>query len=96
MRAKWLPRLDNEEADALTNMDVRHFDPAKRIVVELKDLGFQVMPLLFEFGETYLAEREAAKSKAKLQKDPARGGGPLAGTKRRKVGESLRERDPWL
>ena len=31
LRAQWLPRLQNEEADALTNCDFRHFDAAKRI-----------------------------------------------------------------
>ena len=30
LRAHWLPRLENEEADALTNFDFRHFDPRLR------------------------------------------------------------------
>ena len=29
LRALWLPRLQNEEADALTNLDFRHFAPEK-------------------------------------------------------------------
>ena len=31
MHARWIPRLQNEEADALTNGDFRHFDPKRRI-----------------------------------------------------------------
>ena len=41
LRARWLPRLQNDEADQLTNMDFRHFDPKERIPVSLERLGFQ-------------------------------------------------------
>ena len=61
----------------------------------MDSLGFRVMPALFSFGEAYLSELEAAKSKDKIQKAQAKGGGPLAGSKKRKIGETLRERDPW-
>ena len=33
LRARWLPRLQNQEADDLTNYEFRHFDPKKRIKV---------------------------------------------------------------
>ena len=46
LRARWLPRLQNDEADQLTNMDFRLFDPKKRIRVSLERLGFQVLPEL--------------------------------------------------
>ena len=35
LRARWLPRLQNEEADALTNVDYRHFSADKRIPVDV-------------------------------------------------------------
>ena len=87
LRARWLPRLENEEADALTNADFHHFDPKKRVEVTLDGLGFKVLPLLFQVGEDYVAELERSKLKAKSQK--------AEGAKRRKMGQSLRERDPW-
>ena len=97
LRAKWLPRLQNEEADALTNLDFRHFDPAKRIPVELNSMRFGVLDALFKHGEEYITELEAAKAAEKeraakeLQEGRAQGGG----RKRKKASDSLRERDPW-
>ena len=51
LRARWLPRDQNQEADDLTNDEFRHFDPKKRIVVELRDLKFRIMDSLFEVGD---------------------------------------------
>lgn len=65
LRAHWLPRLENEEADALTNFDFRHFDPAKRVEVKLEDLEFAVLNELFAAGEEYVKALEDAKSKEK-------------------------------
>ena len=58
LRAHWLPRLENEEADALTNFEFRHFDPALRVEVQLKDLKFAVLDDLFKEGEAYIGTRE--------------------------------------
>ena len=55
-RARWLPRLHNQEADDLTNDEFRRLDPAKRIKVNLKDLQFRVMDSLFEVGDSYIKE----------------------------------------
>ena len=87
LRARWLPRLENEEADALTNADFRHFDAKKRIEVDITNLGFKVLPMLFQVGEDYVADLEHKKG----QKSSQQG----AGDKKRKIGQSLRERDPW-
>jgi hypothetical protein len=65
LRAHWLPRLENEEADALTNFDFRHFDPARRIEVKLEELEFAVLNELFAAGEEYVKALEDAKSKEK-------------------------------
>ena len=56
LRARWLPRLQNQEADDLTNDEFRHFDLSKRIQVDLKSLGFKLMEELFEVGDDYIAE----------------------------------------
>ena len=55
-RANWIPRLENEEADALTNWDFRHFDPARRLDVDLQKLEFGVLNELLDVGERYLGE----------------------------------------
>ena len=51
MRAKWLPRDQNEEADALTNFDYRFFEPSRRIEVDVNKLVFRVLLGVFEAGE---------------------------------------------
>ena len=51
LRARWLPRLQNQLADDLTNYEFRHFDPAKRINIELADLSFTLMDSLFRAGD---------------------------------------------
>ena len=91
LRASWLPRLQNEEADALTNLDFRHFDPNKRIQVDLAKLKFGVLPALFEEGEDYVAKLDRLKLEAKGAKRPIE-----AGAGKRLAGDKLRDRDPWL
>ena len=68
LRARWLPRLQNQEADDLTNNEFRHFDPRRRIPVDLDKLGFGVMPDLFAVGDEYLAELEKRRSEEALRK----------------------------
>ena len=43
LHARWIPRLQNEEADALTDGEFDHFDHKLRIPVELDKLKFLVM-----------------------------------------------------
>jgi hypothetical protein len=88
LRARWVPRLENEEADALTNSDFRHFTPSKRIEVDLAKLPFGVLPKLLENGEDYIKELEALRlEKAKAHDCVAK--------RRRIKGESLRDTQPW-
>jgi hypothetical protein len=65
LHARWIPRLQNEEADALTNGDFQHFDPKLRIPVSLDQLPFRVLNELFEEGETYVSELEHLKKAEK-------------------------------
>ena len=92
LRADWIPRLQNEEADALTNSDFRHFDMSKRIEVNLDKLDFALMNDLFAVGDAYVAELTDLKAKEKARKvssaawpDP-----------KRKKSEALRETQPWV
>ena len=86
LRANWIPRLQNEEADALTNMEFKDFDPGKRIHVELDQLGFQVLDSLLAEGEKYLSEltslkeKDAAARKAGGRAADGRAGKKNAGT----------------
>ena len=91
MRARWIPRLQNEEADALTNGEFHHFQKANRIEVDLGKLKFLVMDSLFELGEEYVAELAALKAAEKRKTDA---GGKTPGKKRRKS-PPMRESRPW-
>ena len=92
LHARWIPRLQNEEADALTNGDFHHFDMKLRIPVNLEDLGFVVMNELFAEGETYVAELAELKEAEKMKK---RKGSDGTQTEKARKGPTLREREPW-
>ena len=85
-----MPRLQNDEADALTNFDYRHFSKDRRIPVDLDKIGFKVLPMLFEAGEAYVKEFEDARKSEKARSTLAlEEGKAQAGKKRRKVGDAL-------
>ena len=92
LHARWIPRLQNEEADALTNGDFRHFDVALRVPVPLEDLDFRVMNEFFAEGDAYqveLEEHKAVQQAAKV-KNPQ-------GLRERMVrpDQTLGKHDPW-
>ena len=91
MRANWIPRLQNEEADALTNSDFRHFDAAKRVQVDLEELPFKILNDLFTEGEAYVAELEELKKREKRLEAPH----AVAPNGRKRKAKALREKDPW-
>ena len=91
MRARWIPRLQNEEADALTNGDYRHFDDKLRIPVDLEALPFKVLNDMFAVGEEYVQDLEAMNGKGTIKTWTSSG---LAVGKTKK-GQALRDRDPW-
>ena len=68
LRALWTPRLENKEADALTTLDFRHFSPGRRVEVDLAKLELGLLNTLFQKGEEYLAELDAAKEKVREKK----------------------------
>ena len=43
---QWVPRDQNSLADSLTNLDFESFDKDLRMDLELKDLGFKILPAL--------------------------------------------------
>ena len=87
LRAQWIPRDQNEEADALTNSDFRHFSLGRRVEVDIERLPFGILHGLLAKGEDYVAELAAAKLAAKSE--------PLYQKKRRIKGETLKDTQPW-
>ena len=95
LRADWLPRLQNQEADDLTNGEFSAFTPSKRIRADLRYMSFAILPELFAEGSAYVEGLEAQRAKEKQR--IAAGGPPASGpgARKRKPAEALRVRDPW-
>ena len=91
MCANWIPRLQNEEADALTNSDFRHFTESRRVEVQLDKLPFAILNELFAEGEAYLSELAAWKEQEKKRKARS----PVSPKGRRRKDPKLRESQPW-
>ena len=80
---QWTPRLQNREADSLTNEDYRGFDPKLRLRFSLDEFEGIVMNDMLEAGAHLFKEvREGRKKILKKAAKRARGAG-------------LRETDPW-
>ena len=73
MKLDWLPRLQNREADALTNGDFSGFDPKLRVDIRPEYLlQAQFQDLLAKGSELYREVKELrAKRKGGLAKLPA-------------------------
>ena len=65
LRADWIPRLENQEADDLTNLEFESFNSDNRLDVDLDLLQFGVMRELFEAGDQYIAEVDRLKAESK-------------------------------
>ena len=89
LRANWVPRLENQEADDLTNLEFKSFDVKKRLDVDLDHLDFGVLRELFDVGDRYVDELAELKQMARSLAPPK------GGSVKRLAGESLREREPW-
>ena len=68
IRGRWLPRLQNEEADALSNFEFDSFDEKLRIDIEEDDMGRLKLPFLllndlFDAGSAYISELATVKEK---------------------------------
>ena len=87
---QWVPRLQNEEADALTNEDFTGFDPKLRIHVDPSAVKWRVLPEMIRYGSDLQARIAEAKEELKSSRSQQ----ATKGVKR-KAGSSLRETDPW-
>ena len=87
----WVPRLQNTEADELSNQCWTRFDLTRRVDFQPKDLEskFLVLPMLLKYGEPLFLEIQAAKRE--------RGKAPalLRPRKRKRPEDRLAAKDPW-
>ena len=91
LKLDWVPRHQNEEADALTNGEYGGFRPELRIDLDPGKIKWIILTEILELGGGLLRELEAKKLLRKASRQAAK-----EAKKRRKLaGETLRERDPW-
>ena len=88
--------MQNQEADDLTNEEFRHFDPKRRIHVELKSLGLEVMDALFAAGDEYMSDLEKARASEKRKEELRKQTGERRAEKKAAKGAKLRDTDPWV
>ena len=87
----WAPRQQNIEADALTNEEFGDFDPALRIHLRPEDMKWVLLDEMLEVGGGMVEELRREKEKKKAERAERK----QAGRKRKRAGESLRDREPW-
>lgn len=92
----WVPRDQNEEADALTNGDYKDFDPAGRVKVVLEDLPWIVLPDMMRMSEEIYGIVKETREKGSESAARAGAAGTGAGAARRRPEDKLRVRDPWV
>ena len=80
---EWVPRLQNEEADALTNGDYSLFDADKRVNVDIENTEFIAMRELLTAAEEYEKALQAQKEAKAKEKSPPRADTPGKGKRRR-------------
>ena len=90
-RAYWLPRLQNEEADALTVSVLRQRDLSTRFDDDQSKPGFVLRNNLFSAGVAYVVELASLKD---LEKVPKEFLDSVDDDSLEKRGDTLRERDP--
>ena len=74
----WVPRLQNVEADALSNEHFDGFKPSNRVRVDLKEIPWKVLPKMIAYGADLLAKSEAAKEKSSAEASSASAATPVA------------------
>ena len=84
---RWIPRLQNEEADALTNGCFENFAPERRIEARVEDMRFLALNELMSKVGT-LMEEIAMRRRAPESSMPVN-------SRQSSKKQKLRETDPW-
>jgi bisphosphoglycerate-independent phosphoglycerate mutase (AlkP superfamily) len=91
MDLKWIPRGQNELADALTNKDFKAFSRDKRMHVEVADLGFIILPQMIDVAEHLYEKVKIQKTEREMRRKEGRG----EEKRKAKPSERLKAREPW-
>ena len=86
----WVPRDQNEEADALANEEFGAFDASRRVKVDPAEVQWRVLPRMLEVARD-LHERILM---VKASGGPQEAAGPEA-SKGHRARKGLKQRDPW-
>ena len=81
----WIPREQNQEADALSNLCFDGFAPGHRIQIDVANLPFLVLPLLMAEAIGFFGENERKRGLGLTGFAPQRA----------RKEDSLRFKDPW-
>ena len=84
----WVPRDQNEPADALSNGDFAMFDEKRRVHIDLSQTKWLLLPEVLKVSAGLYQDIQTAKARRKLD-------GPRAPARRIPAGGRLRDRDPW-
>ena len=90
LNLEWVPRDQNEEADALTNEHFTHFNKDLRIDVDVLKIDWIVLNRLMGVAEEIYRDVKDMRE-ARMSEPPAQRVGRI----RRRPEERLRARDPW-
>ena len=84
---RWIPRGQNEEADALTNQDFSSFRPSNRVDLDVSKLPFRIIPSMVKVAENLYAY---------VQKKKGRNSGKDWQPKKKvRPEDKLRSKAPW-
>ena len=87
----WIPRLQNIEADAITNSEYGHFKEENRVPTSVEELNkqFILLPKLLEVGQEFVLGLKEAKEV------PRQDSGKSQRKRKRPMSDRLRVTDPW-
>ena len=83
LEAQWTPKDPNQEADRLSNLDTKGFNPELEIKLELKDQPWIVLQELLRAGEKFQEAKERDEA-VRLEEQV-----------RRRKEDKLRNREKW-
>ena len=87
LELNWVPRLQNLEADALSNSDFRGFDAARRIRIDVGSHPWIVLPEMLASGRALYESIRVGKMERTLS--------DLGKSSAKKAKVSFKEREPW-
>ena len=87
LRLSWIPREQNLEADALSNLQTESFSKSLRVAVNPLEMNWIVLDDLLALGAELYAEVAEARQKKKEKVE--------APMRKRKLDERLKVTDPW-